>query len=93
MDLMKLGRVFWRDSREGAGASLMTSWMKSFVCSSFQTELMVSLTTLFSRVAKPLIAKRKSGQAGSRGATRKVKLMDAQTRRSSRIWRWVSDML
>ena len=68
MDLIKLGSMFWRVSREGAGASLMSSWMNSVVVLSFHTAVMVSLTVLFSRVAKPLMAKRKSGQAGSRGA-------------------------
>lgn len=86
MEFMKLDRAFWRSSREAAGASLTRPCMNSVVSLSFQVFLMVSLTMLFSRVAKPLIVKRKSGQVGSRGATRKVKLAEAQTRCWRRMW-------
>jgi len=86
IELMKLVNAFLRTSQEGSGVSLMRSWTNSVVISSFQNLAMVSLTVLFSSVVKPLSAKRKSGHAGSRGATQKVKLTEAQIRRWRRIW-------
>jgi len=56
----------------------MRSWMNLAVDSLFQMPIMVSLTVLFSRVAEPLMEKRKSGQAGSREATQNIKLTKAQ---------------